>query len=180
MKVNLEKLRQELLNTIRVVEDFPQPGISFKDIMPVLANPSLSRRVVQSFYEHFKNKKIDAIVGIESRGFIFGMPLSLRLKVPFIVVRKAGKLPGQTISYTYELEYGKASMEIQKDTIKRGWNVLIHDDLLATGGTASAAAELVNLLNAKVAGFAFLVELPLQGRQRLLKYSKEIFSIVFY
>lgn len=177
---HLKALEEKIRAHIRIVPDFPIPGISFKDISPILAQPSLCREIIRAFFNHFQNKKIDAIVGVESRGFIFGMPLSLRMRKPFVIVRKVGKLPGETVSYTYELEYGKATMEIQKDAIKKGWRVLIHDDLLATGGTASAAAELVRKLGGEVAGFAFLVELPLQGRTRLEKYTKDILTLVKY
>ena len=126
-------------------------------------------------------KNIDAIVGVESRGFIYGMPLALELNVPFVLVRKVGKLPFTTIQYSYDLEYGSATVEMHVDSIKNDWNVFIHDDLLATGGTAIAAAELVQQQGGKVAGFGFIIELAfLEGAKRLEKYSKNIINLATY
>lgn len=171
----------QLKTTIRDVPDFPKPGILFKDITPVLHNPQLCEDIVQTFAKRLEHKTINAIVGVESRGFLFGFALAKKLNVPFILVRKAGKLPYKTISYEYDLEYGSAKVEMQVDDIQPGWNVLIHDDLLATGGTAEAAAKLIQMQQGNVAGFAFIVELDfLNGKQRLNQYSDNIISLVNY
>jgi len=176
MTIN-EKIRQ----SIRDVADFPKPGILFKDITPILENPLLCREITNELTLPFKNNEINAIIGVESRGFLFGMLLAQKLNIPFIPVRKAGKLPYKTIQYAYDLEYGSATVEMHVDVIKSDWNVLIHDDLLATGGTAAAAAELVIKQGAQVAGFSFIVELGfLHGRERLNSYCKEIVSLVNY
>lgn len=172
-------LQERLNQAIRNVPDFPKPGILFKDITPILLDPELCRDIVLEFKNRFENNKIDAIVGVESRGFLFGMLMAQELKIPFVTIRKAGKLPYKTISYEYTLEYGSAKMEMHIDAIKPGWNVLIHDDLLATGGTAAASAELIKMQNANVAGFAFLVELTfLKGKERLNQYTTNIVSLV--
>ena len=170
-----------LKNVIRDVPDFPKPGIIFKDITPILLDPQLMRDVVDEMAKNYSALKIDAIVGIESRGFWFGIMLANKLNIPFIPIRKKGKLPYKTISYKYELEYGEAEIEIHQDEIKKDWNVLIHDDLLATGGTACAAAELIQIQEANVAGFSFVVDLSfLNGSEPLKKYSENIFNLVRY
>ncbi len=174
-------LEQKLKSGIRDVPDFPKPGILFKDITPVLHNPQLCDDIVSSFSQYCADKNINAIVGVESRGFLFGFALASKLNIPFVLVRKAGKLPYKTISYEYDLEYGSAKIEMQIDDIKPGWNVLIHDDLLATGGTAEAAAKLIQMQKGNVAGFAFIVELEfLEGKKRLSQYSDNIISLVNY
>lgn len=174
-------LREQLRLTIRNVPDFPKPGIQFKDITPILESPVLSRRVVQELEKLFEGVRIDAVAGVESRGFLYGLPLAMELNVPFIVMRKKGKLPAQTVSYAYALEYGIAEIEMHKGAVKPGMNVLVHDDLLATGGTACAGAELIKMEGGTVAGFAFLIELSmLNGRRRLLDYEKPIISILTY
>lgn len=179
--MTIESLQERVLATIRDIPDFPKPGILFKDITPVLADPVLCRDIVDGLLEPFGNKKIDAIVGIESRGFIFGMMMANKLNVPFLLVRKAGKLPGETISSSYDLEYGSAVIEMHKNSIKAGSRVLIHDDLLATGGTAAAAARLVESQGGEIEGFQFLVELKfLEGRKKLESFSKKIVSLVSY
>jgi adenine phosphoribosyltransferase len=161
-----ERLLAELL--IRDVPDFPRPGILFKDITPVLSSPEAMREVIERFHEFAREKAPTIIVGIESRGFVFGMPLALAMGLPFVPVRKSGKLPYQTIQEEYALEYGTNSMEVHTDAILPGDRVIIVDDLLATGGTASAAKRLVNRLGGTVEGFAFLIELNfLQGRLAL-------------
>lgn len=167
--------------TIRDVPDFPNPGIIFKDITPLLLDPQLCNDVVNEFVKKFSGNKVDAIVGVESRGFLFGMLLAQKINVPFITVRKAGKLPYKTISYEYDLEYGSAKMEMHADALKKGWNVMIHDDLLATGGTAAAAAELIKMQQANIAGFSFLIALDfLKGKERLSRFVKtdNIISLV--
>ncbi|MFN7014569.1 MAG: adenine phosphoribosyltransferase [Bacteroidia bacterium] len=172
-------LQERLNQAIRNVPDFPKPGILFKDITPVLLDPVLCRDIVKEFQNCFKEIAIDAIVGVESRGFLFGMLMAQAMNIPFVTIRKAGKLPYKTISYEYTLEYGSAKMEMHVDAIKPGWNVLVHDDLLATGGTAAASAELIKMQNANVAGFAFLVELTfLKGKERLNQYTPNIVSLI--
>jgi len=172
-----EKIRQ----AIRDVPDFPKPGILFKDITPILEKPLLCREITKELTEPFRNLELNAIIGVESRGFLFGMLMAQQFNIPFIPVRKAGKLPYKTIQYSYNLEYGSATVEMHIDAIKPDWNVLIHDDLLATGGTAAAAAELVMQQGAQVAGFSFLVELGfLDGRKHLSSYSGEVVSLVEY
>ena len=174
-------LEEKLVATIRDVKNFPKPGILFKDITPILADPYLSLEVSHAFLEYWKGKSIGGVVGIESRGFIYGMQLAQQLKVPFIPIRKAGKLPFQTISHVYELEYDTAEMEIHIDAIQDGQRILIHDDLLATGGTAAAAAELVHKTGGIVSGFSFLVELGfLNGRVHLEPFDTDIQSLVIF
>lgn len=173
--------KQRIHAAIRDIKDFPKEGIVFKDITPVLMDSALCDDIANSFERAFADKKIDLVIGVESRGFLFGMLLAQKLQVPFVPVRKAGRLPYKTISYNYDLEYGSATIEIHEDAIKKGNHVLIHDDLLATGGTAMASAELVKKLGGKIAGFAFLVELDfLKGKSRLEKYSKNIVSLIQY
>lgn len=170
-----------LTDVIRDVPDFPKPGILFKDITPILLNPQLTRDIVNEMAENVNALNIDAIVGIESRGFWFGIMLANKLNVPFIPIRKKGKLPYKTVSYKYDLEYGSAEIEMHQDELKEGWNVLIHDDLLATGGTAAASAELIKTQKANVAGFSFVVDLSfLNGSDMLKKYSENIFNLVRY
>jgi len=170
-----------LRNTIRTIPDFPKPGIQFKDITPILENPVVSRAVVAEFVKLYKGIKIDAVAGVESRGFLFGLPLAMELNVPFIIVRKKGKLPAETVSYKYDLEYGTAEIEVHKGAIKKGMNVLIHDDLLATGGTAGAVAHLIEMEQGFVVGFSFLIELnDLKGRENLVSFEKPIISLVQY
>lgn len=174
-------LQQRIKDTIRDVPDFPKEGILFKDITPILHQPQLCSDIVNAFADAFRDKKIDAVVGIESRGFLFGFMLANKLNIPFIMVRKAGKLPYKKIAHEYDLEYGSAKIEMHEDEIQQGWNMLIHDDLLATGGTAEAAAKLISMQGGNVAGFAFLVELDfLDGRKKLNNYSDNVTSLVNY
>lgn len=174
-------LEEKIKATVRNVPDFPKAGINFKDISTILEDPTLSKEIVEEFRSQLQDQKIDAIVGVESRGFIFGMPLALALDIPFILIRKKGKLPYKTIEYTYDLEYGTATVEMHVDSIKKDWNVFIHDDLLATGGTATAAAELVQEQGGKVAGFGFLINLSfLNGVDNLNKYSKNMINLANY
>jgi adenine phosphoribosyltransferase len=132
-------IQERVKATVRDVPDFPKPGILFKDITPILEDPVLCREITIALSEAFRNTKIDAVVGVESRGFLFGMLIAQQLNVPFIPVRKAGKLPYNTIQHSYTLEYGTATVEMHVGALKPEWNVLVHDDLLATGGTAMAA-----------------------------------------
>lgn len=166
---------------IRDIKDFPKPGILFKDITPVLLDPALCRDIVNEFIRELGGIEVDAVLGVESRGFFFGLLLAEQLGVPFIPARKPGKLPYDTVSHDYELEYGTASLEMHVGVVKPGMKVLIHDDLLATGGTASAAAELVKRQGGVVAGFAFLVILDfLHGEDQLKEYSENILTLVNY
>lgn len=175
------EINKRLQETIRTVPDFPKPGIMFKDITPVLEDPILSGAIIQEFRERLQGVKIDAIAGVESRGFLFGMALSIAMGVPFLTIRKKGKLPAETISHAYALEYGEAEIEIHKGSVKSGWNVLIHDDLLATGGTAKAAAELIIQMGAEVAAFAFVIELGgLKGRETLQPFGKKLVTLVSF
>ena len=174
-------ISEKLDAAIREVPNFPKVGINFKDITTLLLNPELSSDIVDAFIVELSYLKIDAIVGVESRGFLFGFLLANKMGIPFIPIRKVGKLPGETLKYKYELEYGSAEVEVHKSDIKQGWNVLVHDDLLATGGTACAASELIQQLGAKVAGFAFVISLDfLKGNEKLAKYSTEIISLKRY
>lgn len=162
---------------IRTVQDFPKPGIGFKDITTLLKEPAPFREAVARLTEQFKSKSVDKVVGIESRGFIFGAPLALHLQAGFVPARKPKKLPAAAMREEYQLEYGTDAIEIHLDAIQKGENVAIVDDLLATGGTAAAAARLVERLGGRIAGLAFLIELDfLQGRRKLEKY--EIFSLI--
>tara|TARA_E500000331_G_scaffold109233_1_gene106193 strand:- start:470 stop:1000 length:531 start_codon:yes stop_codon:yes gene_type:complete len=171
----------EIDSLIREVIDFPKKGISFKDITPLLMDKYISDKIILEFESRLMDFDLDAIVGIESRGFLYGFLLANKLGIPFIPIRKSGKLPCKTIKYKYDLEYGSSEIEIHKDDLKKDWNVLIHDDLLATGGTACAAAELISLSGAKVAGFTFIVSLDfLNPNEKLSKYSSNIINLVEY
>ena len=166
---------------VRTIKDFPIKGINFKDITTLLLDSRLSSDIIESFINDLEGLEIDAIVGVESRGFLFGFLLANKMGIPFVPIRKVGKLPGETLKYKYDLEYGSAEVEVHKSDIQKGWNVLVHDDLLATGGTACAASELVQQSGAKVAGFAFVISLDfLQGNKKLEKYSKNIISLKNY
>lgn len=173
-------LQEKINKSIRNVPDFPKEGIMFKDITPILENAVLSAEIIKEFVAKVEGK-VDAIAGIESRGFLFGFPVAVALGIPFILIRKKGKLPYTTVSHKYELEYGSAEIEMHVDTITPGMNVLVHDDLLATGGTAIAASELIMKQGGNVAGFSFLVELSfLEGAEKLKAYSDKITSLVSY
>ena len=153
---------------IRDIPDFPQPGVLFKDITPVLGNGPAFQEVVDRFVEWAEPRSPDVIIGIESRGFVFGAPVALAMGLGFVPVRKVGKLPHTTIHEEYALEYGASAVEMHQDALNPGQRVLIIDDLLATGGTAAAAARLVQALGATVVGFSFLIELAFpRGRDKL-------------
>ena len=174
-------LEQRVKSVIRDVPDFPKPGIIFKDITPIMQDFQLCKDIVQYTAEKMRDHDIQGIAGIESRGFLVGMPLALELGVPFILIRKKGKLPYKTVSHSYDLEYGSAEIEMHIDAIRPGQRILVHDDLLATGGTATAAAALISKQGAAVAGFNFLVELSfLNGRQGISEYSENISTLVRY
>ena len=173
-------LESNIKAVIRDVPDFPKPGIMFKDITPILENQSLCNEIVNAFIDKIPVKP-DAIVGIESRGFLFGFLLANKLNIPFVLIRKAGKLPYKTIQCEYALEYGTAVVEMHIDSLQKGWNVLVHDDLLATGGTAEAAARLVKQQGANVSGFCFVVGLEfLNGKQKLNIHSNNITCLAQY
>ena len=162
---------------IRTVPDFPIKGVMFRDITTLLQDKKAFKHVCNEFYRRYKDRKIDVVVGIESRGFIFGSVLANKLGVGFVPVRKPGKLPAKTIKEEYELEYGKDAVEMHEDAINKGDNVLIIDDLIATGGTVSATCKLVERLGGRIEEIAFVIELPdLKGRDKLKDY--KIFSMV--
>ncbi len=159
---------QNVKNKIRSVENFPKEGIIFRDITTALKEPETLRIMIDYLCDQFKDIKIDYIAGIESRGFIFGMPMAYKMNAGFVPIRKPNKLPAETYSQEYALEYGTDKIEIHKDALPEGANVLIVDDLLATGGTAEAACKLVKKTGANLVGIAFLIELEaLQGREKL-------------
>ena len=175
------KIEKKLRKAIREVRDIKKKGISFKDITPLMKDQNLTNEIIDNFKKLLSNKNIDAVVGIESRGFLFGMLLSNALNVPFVPIRKKGKLPCSILSQSYELEYGEATIEIHSDSLEKNWNVLVHDDLLATGGTALAASKLIERLGAKVCAFAFVVELDfLNGKEDLKEVSNTIISLIKY
>ena len=162
--VAVEKIRA----AVRDIPDFPKPGILFKDIMPVLKDPLLLNQTVDYFYQQLKDKKVQYIAGIESRGFILGSALAYKLGVGFVPIRKQGKLPGLVARHEYDLEYGSDVVEMQEDAIEPGARVALIDDLLATGGTAGAAVTLLEKLDAELVGVFFMIELDfLKGRERL-------------
>lgn len=174
-------IEEKIKSAVRDVPGFPRPGIVFKDITPILKDAGLCEAITAAFAERLNGLYIDVIAGVESRGFLFGMLLAQRLRVPFVPVRKEGKLPYRTVKQDYELEYGKAVVEMHEDAIRPGQQVLVHDDLLATGGTISAVSALVERLGGRVSGYCFLAELGfLNGRSRLARYSENIFSLSIY
>ena len=174
-------LQERVRNAVRDIPDFPKPGILFKDITPILIDARLCHDITDSLYNHFQSQKIDGIAGVESRGFLFGMLLAQKFNIPFIPIRKKGKLPHKTIAFEYELEYGMATIEMHADAVSNGHNILIHDDLLATGGTASAAGSLITMRGGNIAGFAFIIGLSfLDGKQILKKHTDNIFTLVEY
>ena len=169
----------DLKGKIRVIPDFPKEGVSFKDITTLLKEGPIFREAIYQLAEMCREKDIDLIVGPEARGFLIGDPLACALGVGFIPVRKKGKLPGETVSAQYELEYGTDWLEIHRDAVKPGQKVMIVDDLLATGGTIFAAMDLIKRLQGKIAGLAFLIELTdLGGRENLKGY--DIVSLIKY
>ena len=170
---------ENLRRLIRDIPDFPKPGILFRDITPLLADPSGLALSVELLANPFRGKNIDLVVGAESRGFIFGTAVACCLSAGFVIVRKPGKLPHKRIAMTYDLEYGKDTLEMHADAIVKDQRVLIVDDLLATGGTMRACCDLVNQLGGTIAGIAVLIELAgLKGRDRLAPY--DIHSVVRY
>lgn len=162
-------IEEKLKAAIRDVPDFPKEGIVFKDITPIMMDPKLSNDTLEYLVDVYKDQEIEAVAGIESRGFLFGYPLAMRLGVPFILIRKKGKLPYKKINYDYDLEYGSATIEMHTDAVGHRQRVLIHDDLLATGGSAEAAARLIEKAGGEVAGFNFLVSLDFLGGAKKLE-----------
>jgi adenine phosphoribosyltransferase len=169
----------DLTRHIRDIPDFPKPGITFKDITPLLAEPAAFEESIEQLCEHYAARPIDAIAAAEARGFLFAAPMALRLKKPLIPLRKPGKLPYRTYSLKYDLEYGTAELHMHTDGVGTGHRVLLVDDVLATGGTMEAGCRLIEKAGGLVAGCAFLVELAfLHGRDRLQGY--DVFSLIQY
>lgn len=170
---------KKLEEYVRSIPDFPEPGIIFRDVTSILQDADGLQLAIDSIQELLKDKEIDVIVGTESRGFIFGVPVAYNLHKPFVPVRKKGKLPCRTISMDYDLEYGSATIEMHQDSIKPGQKVAIIDDLIATGGTVEAAAKMIEELGGEVVKVVFLMELAgLKGRDRLKKY--DVSSVICY
>ncbi|WP_294293097.1 adenine phosphoribosyltransferase [Chryseobacterium sp. sg2396] len=175
-----QELIRKLEDTIENIPDFPIPGIQFKDISPVFLDSKLYEEVIADLAAVSKGK-VDAVCGIESRGYLFGIAIAVALEIPFILIRKAGKLPPPVISEQYDLEYGSAVIETRQGQIRPGQRILIHDDLLATGGTTEAAAKLVEKQGATVAQFSFLIGLiDLKGEEKLKKFNAEVYHILEY
>ncbi len=170
---------QDFSQFIRDIPDFPKPGISFKDITPLLGKPTVFHKVINEFARRYKFEAIDAVVGIDARGFIFAAALAYRLGAAFVPIRKSGKLPFDKYEVTYDLEYGSDTVAIHRDAFPRGSKVLICDDLLATGGTLAASVSLIEKLEGNIVGIAVLVELAeLNGREKVPGYN--IFSLIKY
>ena len=168
-----------LMDHIRNVPDFPKKGIVFRDITTLIKNNMAMAEAIDKMYDHYKEKRIDKVVSVESRGYILGAPLAYKLGAGFVPVRKPGKLPAATIKQEYELESGTDAVEIHKDAISSGEAVLVHDDLLATGGTIAASCQLVERLGGRIVGLSFLIELAfLQAREKLSQY--DIYSLIKY
>jgi adenine phosphoribosyltransferase len=175
-----QDLVTKLEQTIQNIPDFPIEGIQFKDITPIFLNPKLYEDVIADLV-NFSKGKIDVVCGIESRGYLFGIAIAVALEVPFVLIRKKGKLPPPFVSEKYDLEYGSAEIEMRTNQIQPGQRVLIHDDLLATGGTTEAAARLVEKQGATASQFSFLIALKdLMGEKRLEKFNAEVYSILNY
>ncbi|HEY9534303.1 MAG TPA: adenine phosphoribosyltransferase [Mucilaginibacter sp.] len=172
---------QQIKAAVRDIPDFPKPGIVFKDITTILKDPKLCENIIDAFVGQLQGIRIDAVAGIESRGFLFGLTLATRLGVPFIPIRKAGKLPYTIRQKKYDLEYGTATIEMHTDAFEPGQHILLHDDLLATGGTVAAASELIQDLGGVVAGFGFVVGLGfLKGKERITPISDKIIVLAEY
>lgn len=168
-----------LKDYIRNVPDFPKPGIIFRDITPLLAAPQAFGQSVRRLADHYRDRQVDVVVAAEARGFVFAAPLALELQAAFVPIRKPGKLPSETRSYHYELEYGSDTLEMHADAVRPGQNALVVDDLLATGGTIEACCQLLIQADAKIVGCAFVIELlDLKGAERIRDY--EVFSLIQY
>ena len=174
------ELIEKLKKTIQNIPDFPLEGIQFKDITPIFLDPKLYEEVIADLAK-FSKGKVDVVCGIESRGYLFGIAIAVALEVPFVLIRKKGKLPPPFVSEKYDLEYGTAEIEMKTGQLKPGQRVLIHDDLLATGGTTEAAAKLVEKQGAKATQFSFLIGLKdLNGEKKLEQFNAEVYSILNY
>ena len=174
---NYEYVREN----VRIVPDFPKKGIQFLDITTAVKNKKAMQLMIDFLYEQFKNEKVDYVAGIESRGFIFGAALACKLNVGFVLIRKPNKLPAKTIRESYSLEYGTDTIEIHEDAIRKGDRVVVIDDLLATGGTAVAACNLIKRVGAEVVATAFVIELnPLQGRKKIEENGIKVVSMLDY
>lgn len=177
----MQIIEKTLRTVIRDVYDFPKKGIIFKDITPIFKDAKLCEQIIDAFEQKFKDLDLDAIVGIESRGLLFGFLLANRLRIPFIPIRKEGKLPAETYKQSYDLEYGQATIEIHQDAFEPGAKILMHDDLLATGGTIAAASKLIEKMGGQIMAFAFVVSLDfLQGKDSIRPYCDRIFTLVDY
>lgn len=169
----------ELEQYIRTIPDFPEPGVMFRDITTVLENPDGFKLAIDSLIKLLDGVDFDVVAGAESRGFVFGAPIAYALGKPFVLIRKKGKLPFETVSTSYDLEYGSASIEMHVDSIKEGQKVVLIDDLIATGGTIEAAAKLIEMVGGEVVKILFLIELSgLNGREKLSKY--DVSSVLSY
>jgi len=174
-------ITNQIKAAVRDIPDFPKPGIVFKDITPILKDPKLCEAIVDAFLEKLQGSRIDVVAGVESRGFLFGLTLATKLGVPFIPVRKAGKLPYTIRQKAYKLEYGTAVIEMHTDAFEPGQHILLHDDLLATGGTVTAASELIGEMGGVVSGFSFVVGLGfLNGKERIKPISDNIIVLAEY
>lgn len=174
-------IEQQIKLAIRDIPDFPKPGIIFKDITPILKDAKLCLNIVDAFAEKLHGINIDAVAGIESRGFLFGLSLANKLGIPFFPVRKVGKLPYSVKQKSYNLEYGDATIELHTDAFKPGQKILIHDDLLATGGTALATSQLIVEMGGVISGFAFIIGLNfLQGKARLNQVTNNLIVLAEY
>ena len=174
-------IENKIKSVIQSIPDFPKVGIDYKDIMPILEDANLCSEITKAFCDQLKKINPEVIVGIESRGFLFGMLIANKLGIPFVPIRKKGKLPGKTFTVSYDLEYGSAAIEVQASASLANKRVVIHDDLLATGGTVDAVGKLMHQMNAEVIAFAFLINLNLIDYQEKLKpYSDNFITLVNY
>jgi adenine phosphoribosyltransferase len=170
--------QDEIKQAVRTVENWPEDGVMFRDIMPLLQNPKIFRKVIDSFVHRYQGQAIDAVAAIDARGFIIGAPLAYELGISLVPVRKKGKLPFQTVTQSYKLEYGEAEIELHTDAVRTGDKVLVMDDLIATGGTMMAACELVKKLGAEVVEVAAIIDLPdLKGGDKLRESGFNVYSI---
>jgi len=181
MATSEEILEQTIKSTIRDIVDFPQPGVIFKDITPLLKDTQLCKAIIQAIADQLRPFKPDAIACLDSRGFWFGLSIALELNIPMIPIRKKGKLPYETVCEEYALEYGTNTIEMHTDAIRPGWKVAIHDDILATGGTAEAASKLIKKSKGEIVAYSFLIELNfLNGKEKLTPFCENIQSLISY
>ncbi len=174
-------IENKIKSVIQSIPDFPKAGIDYKDIMPIFEDANLCTEITLAFCDQLKKINPEVIVGIESRGFLFGMLIANKLGIPFVPIRKKGKLPGKTFTVSYDLEYGSAAIEVQASASLANKRIVIHDDLLATGGTVDAVGKLMHQMNAEVVAFAFLINLNLIDYQEKLKpYSNNFITLVNY